>query len=154
MSFQKKVFILRERRNLDYMLQVIAANWEQMAKSGHPMAATLSESKRSLEANALMWVILTDWSNQVEWQVNGQTMKLSPEDWKTILTAAFMKEMGRIAPGLDGGMVLLGCRTREFTVRQMTDFIEFLYAASAQRGVVIDRQVVRVDQPEELGRVG
>ncbi len=100
-------------------------------------AVVISEPSRSLEQNAAMWPILAAWAEQKEWPVNGKMQRLSPEDWKHVLTAAFRNETGRIAAGLDGGMVLLGARTREFGKREFSDWLEFLHAASAQHGVVL-----------------
>lgn len=137
MSLAKTTFVLRERCHLEYFLGWLADHWERQAQAGAPIAITATETKRSLEQNALMWVILTAWSQQIEWQVNGKAQLLDPEDWKDILTAAFMRETGRIAPGLGGGMVLLGCRTRDFGLRQMAEFLTFLDAATKERGVVL-----------------
>ena len=135
MSLDKKVFILRERSHLDYFLRWIAEHWERQSMEGKPIAITASETKRSLDQNAAQWPILQAWSEQVEWQINGKAQFLTSDDWKSILTAAFMHETGRIAPGIEGGMVLLGARTREFTVRQFSEWLEFLHTASATRGI-------------------
>ena len=139
MSLDKKVFVLRERCHLDYFLRWIAENWERQSLAGKPISITASETKRSMEANALMWVILTAWSKQVEWPINGRMGLLTPDEWKDILTAAFLGEMGRVAPGLTGGMVLLGCRTRDFSGTTMREFITFLFSESDAREVNIDR---------------
>lgn len=151
MSFDKKTIILMGEAQVHYLNQIIAANYKRQAEAGKPLAITLTESKRSLEANALMWVYLTAWAEQVKWQVNGRSQHLEPGDWKDLLTAAFMHETGRIAPGLEGGMVLLGCRTRDFTGRQMADFLTFIQAASASHNppVKIDRAI----EPDLEGRV-
>jgi hypothetical protein len=37
--------------------------------------------------------------------------------------------------GLDGGVVMLGRRTSKFTKAQFSEWIEFLYATAAARGV-------------------
>ncbi|MDR3157418.1 MAG: recombination protein NinB [Zoogloeaceae bacterium] len=91
-----------------------------------------------------MWVLLTEFSRQLEWLVNGRLERLAPEEWKDILTAAFRREVPRVAMGLDGGMVLLGARTSRFTKREMSDFLEFLHSAVAERGVVIAPPVPEV----------
>lgn len=145
MSGAKKTITLWERRHLDTLRDAIA-DWRIRAEEGRALAITITETKRSLEQNALMWVILTAWSKQIEWPVNGRAIHLTPDDWKDILTAAFLHEMGRIAPGLDGGMVLLGCRTRNFTIREMKDFLDFLGAASADHGVVLDSVTEDIEQ--------
>jgi hypothetical protein len=60
---------------------------------------------------------------------------MTPDDWKDVLTAAFRGESVRLAMGLDGGVVMLGQRTSKFTKREFSDWIEFLYATAASRGV-------------------
>ena len=105
----------------------------QEAPDGY--AVTISKPSRTLEQNSAMWPILACWSKQKEWPVNGVMTKLSPEEWKIILTSAFRREALRIAQGLDGGMVLLGARTRDFGKKEFSDWLEFLHAASAQHGI-------------------
>ena len=41
----------------------------------------------------------------------------------------------RVAMGMDGGMVMLGSRTSKFSVREMSEFIEFLHATAVARDV-------------------
>lgn len=92
---------------------------------------------RSLEQNSALWGILQAFADQLTWPVNGQMVKLSPEEWKTITTAAFRKESGRVAMGLDGGVVMLGMRTSKMTKEQFSEYLEFLHAVAADRGVVV-----------------
>ena len=98
---------------------------------------TVAEPTRNLEQNAAQWPILEAFAQQLEWPVNGRMTKLDAEDWKDLLTAAFRRELARVAFGLDGGMVLLGARTSKFTKREFSDWLEFLHAAAADRGVVV-----------------
>jgi hypothetical protein len=96
---------------------------------------SVEEAKRNLEQNAKMWAMLADISRQVVWTVNGHAEKLSPEEWKTILTASLRQEQ-RMAPGIRGGFVMLGASTREMTIREMTEVIEILYAFGADHDVL------------------
>ena len=114
--------------------------WEAIKALPDGMVVEIKEPSRTLEANAAMWPILKAWSDQKEWPVNGQMVKLTPEEWKDILTASFDRNEVRIAQGLDGGMVLLGHRTRHFGARKFSQWLDFLMAASAQHGVNIDRE--------------
>lgn len=98
----------------------------------------LTEPTRSLEANAQMWVLLECFAEQLEWPVNGVMTKLSKEEWKTLTTAAFEREQVRVSPGLDGGMVMLGARTRQYGKAKMSEFIDFLQAVGTERGVRFD----------------
>ena len=99
----------------------------------------VSEPTRTLDQNATQWPILEAFAKQLEWPINGRMTKLSEEDWKDILTAAFRQENVRVAPGLNGGMVLLGARTRDFRKREFSDWLDFLNATAADRGVKLER---------------
>jgi len=98
-------------------------------------AVTVQEPTRNLEQNAAMWPILQAFSDQLQWPVNGSMVSMTPDEWKDVLSAAFRRETVRVAMGLDGGMVMLGSRTSKFSVREMSDFLEFLHATAAARGV-------------------
>ena len=98
----------------------------------------IDEPTRNLEQNALLWVLLSEFSRQLVWPVNGAMVKLEPEEWKDILTAAYKQESQRIAMGLNGGMVMLGMRTSKMGKRQFGEFVEFVQATAADRGVVLD----------------
>lgn len=67
--------------------------------------------------------------------MNGQMVYMTPDDWKDVLTAAFNGESVRLAMGMDGAPVMLGQRTSRFTKQQFSEWIEFLYATAAARGV-------------------
>ena len=62
------------------------------------------------------------------------------EDWKRLLIEAWAHEtgrkIGRVVPSLDGERVVqLGLQSHKFTVEDTTEFIEFLLAWGAQRGI-------------------
>ena len=60
---------------------------------------------------------------------------MEPEEWKDVLTAAFRRENVRVAMGLDGGMVMLGSRTSKFKKKEFSEYLEFLNATAALRGI-------------------
>lgn len=101
-------------------------------------SVTIAPPGRSLDQNSLLWPLLECFSKQLLWPVNGEMVKLEPEEWKDILTAAFRQETVRLAMGLSGGMVMLGLRTSKMTKRDFSEFIEFILATAAQRGVNTD----------------
>lgn len=84
---------------------------------------------RSLDQNAKMWAMLADLSRQVEWYGN----KLTTEEWKDVLTAALKKQ--KAVPGIDGGFVVIGARTRNMTIREMSGLVELMYAFGAEQNV-------------------
>lgn len=104
-------------------------------------AVTVTEPTRNLEQNALLWVLLTAFSEQLLWPVNGSMVRLSPEDWKTLVTAAYRRESQRVAQGIDGGMVMLGMSTSKLGKREFAELIEFIQSVAADRGVELDREI-------------
>lgn len=105
----------------------------QQAPEGY--VVTVQEPTRSLDQNAAMWPILQAFADQLQWPVNGAMVWMTPDEWKDVLSAAFRRESVRVAMGMDGGMVMLGSRTSQFGVREMSEFIEFLKATAAARDV-------------------
>ena len=92
---------------------------------------------RTRAQNDAQWPILKAFSLQVQWPVNGAMTWLDPEDWKAILTAAYRKETARVAQGWDGGMVMLGMRTSKMDKRQFSEWLDWLNAAAATKGVKV-----------------
>lgn len=90
---------------------------------------------RTVEQNKLMWALLSDLANQLSWPVNGVMSRLSPDDWKHVVSAGLKRER-RIAQGLDGGFVILGQYTHKMSKAEMSELIELIYAFGAQHGVI------------------
>ena len=99
------------------------------------LVVTLAEPTRNLDQNSALWPCLQAFSDQLEWPVNGSMCKLTPEEWKTILSAAWRRESVRVAPGIDGGMVMLGERTSRLSKREFSELLDFVHATAAARGV-------------------
>ena len=116
------------RRAADYILRDAPDDW----------VVTVQEPTRNLEQNALLWVLLGAFAKQLKWPVNGQMVSLEPEEWKDLLSAAFKRETQRVAMGLDGGMVMLGMRTSKMGKAQFGEFLEFVQATAADRGVELE----------------
>lgn len=92
---------------------------------------TIQPPKRSMVQNAKMWAMLSDIAKQVIWH----GLKLSPDDWKDVLSASLRKEI-RTVPNIDGnGLVVLGMRTSQMTIGEMNEMIEFMYAFGASKEV-------------------
>jgi len=93
---------------------------------------SLKGPRRSSEQNALMWLMLECFSDQVE----HFGRKYDAETWKAIALHGFGKEL-QFVPSLDGeSIVAIGYRTSELSKVEMSDFIEFLYSTGAALGVV------------------
>lgn len=107
----------------------------RLAASGY--VVTVQEPTRNTSQNAAQWPILEAFAEQLQWPVNGAMVNLSAEEWKDVLTAAFQGETVRLAMGLNGGVVMLGLRTSQMGKRRFSEWLDFLNATAALRGVVV-----------------
>lgn len=120
-----------------------------MLIAGHRLSIEIRGATRSTEQNSLLWSILTDLSRQCEWAVDGQMVKLPPEDVKHILTAG-LKRHQRMARGIDGGLVILGQSTSRMTVGEMAELITLGHAVGDERGVRWSRTSLGREWPDEV----
>ena len=111
--------------------------WAAIGKAPQGHVVTIAEPTRNLEQNAAMWPILEAYAERKQISVNGAMVNLSPEEWKDILTAAFHQETARLAMGLNGGVVMLGQRTRQYGKKKFSEWLEFLHAVATERGVMV-----------------
>jgi hypothetical protein len=109
-----------------------------VAEAPEGYSVTVAEPNRSLEQNAAQWPLLQAFSEQLQWPVNGQLVTLSAAEWKDVLSAAFQRETARLAMGLDGGVVMLGLRTSKLGKRRFSEWLDFLNAVAAQRGIELE----------------
>lgn len=101
------------------------------------MVVQIKEPTRNLEQNAAAWRILQAFSEKLLWPVNGHMTRLTAEEFKDILSAAFKSETVRLAQGLNGGVVMLGARTSKMSKREFSEWIEFLHMVAAERGIEV-----------------
>jgi hypothetical protein len=118
----------------------MAAAWRvacEILQFGKPVRVQIDEKQptRTLEQNARLWALLSDVSRQVQWPVDGKLQYLSPEEWKDVFSASLRKGQ-RVAQGIEGGFVMLGCRTSRMTVGEMVDLQTLIEAFGAEHGVV------------------
>ena len=100
-----------------------------------PITVTLGRPRRNHAQNRLLWSLLTEVSQQVNWY--GQ--KLSPEDWKNVCTASLTKQSA--VPGIDGGVVMVGASTSRMDKQTFSNLIEVVYSFGAQQGVKFSDRV-------------
>lgn len=121
----KQQFIISSRDNL-----VTAFRFCESLGYGKAYVVEVKPFTRTIEQNKILWAMLTDVSEQVNWHGN----KLSNEDWKHIFSAALSQQ--RVVPNIDGnGFVVLGKSTSKMSVAEMSDMIELIQAFGADRGV-------------------
>ena len=116
-----------------------------------PLILDIKKMTRTLDQNRKMWPLLNDLSDQVTWFGN----KYDSDDWKDLITAMVAKakkQEQRMAPGLDGGVVMFGQRTSKMTVRQMVEVIEAIYWFGTQHGVKFsEKSRLEIEWAKECG---
>ena len=118
------------------MLTVIWPTLKSMLMAGHRMTIEIKQSKRSVEQNAMFHGIITKISKQMK--SAGSTW--TADDWKRLLIDQWAhdtnRKIGKVCPSLDGERVVqLGLQSYEFTTSESSDFIEFLLAWAADKGI-------------------
>ena len=103
----------------------------ELADSGEALEVTVrTKSQRSSQANALMWVRLSELEEQTDWH----GIRLTAEEWKDLLSAGLVAS--KVVPNIDGtGFVIVGQRTSKMSVKQMNDLIALIEAFGSERGV-------------------
>jgi len=145
----KRTFLIdpQGNRNWPQVLSHVVSGINEWLKGG-PVQITLDEPKRTLDQNAAMWPALSDIAKQVPLVItrrDGSTRQATAYDWKDVLTAAFEEET-EWAPGLRGGVVMLGARTSKYSRRKMGDFLTFIHAEFSDRVRWSDSAVERLAQ--------
>lgn len=106
----------------------LVARWAQNVEAG--TTVEFRSSRRSTDANALMWSLLGQIAKQITW--HGQ--KLTAEDFKDLCSASLRRY--HLVPGIDPGtFVPLGMRTSQMTKEEMADLIELVVAFGTEQGV-------------------
>ena len=116
-----------------------------------PLVLDIKEPTRTLEQNRKMWPLLKDLSDQVIWFGN----KYDSDDWKDLITAMVAKskkQEQRMAPGLDGGVVMFGQRTSKMTIPQMVEVIEAIYWFGTQQNVAFsEKSLIEIEWAKRWG---
>ena len=117
-----------------------AASWCMDAPVGYEVR--ISEPKKRRAQEECYHAMIGDIARQIE----HVGRRWHADDMKRILVDEFAEEMrlagtplhhdGRVVPSMDGRRIVqLGMQTSEFYVREAAQFIEFLNAFGAMRGV-------------------
>jgi len=118
---------------LPMLIDWVVGKTEKALAAG-PVEITLGRPKRSLSQNSKQWVLLNDISQQVEW--HGE--KLTPEEYKWLLTAAVKGT--KCVRGVDGGVVMMGQSTSNKDKEWFSELIEYYYYFGSDRGVKWSKQ--------------
>jgi len=104
--------------------------------AGHKMRLEIKRATRSSDQNDMFHAIIHQ--IYLAMRVAGSTW--SADDWKRLLIDQWAHEtdrkIGKVAPSLDGQRVVqLGWQTHKFTIPDATEFIEWLLAWCAEKGI-------------------
>lgn len=114
--------------------------WEwikAMLFAGNRLVLTVRLDTRTSEQNRLLHKLLQHLAAEKPWAGSYR----SPEIWKRLVTAAWMREQGQHAelyPAIDGkGMDIVIPRTSGLTVSEMTSLIEYLISYMVDQGLKV-----------------
>lgn len=89
----------------------------------------IKEPTRNRGQNALLWSLLGQVSNQVNWHGN----KLTSDEWKSVFTASMKQQ--KVVAGIDGGFVVCGRSTSKMSKKDFSELCDLIFAFGAQQGV-------------------
>jgi hypothetical protein len=99
----------------------------------------IKEPSRTLEQNALLHGILTDFERQIIWHGN----KFNKVVWKRLGTASWLREEGEnplLVPALDqNGFDVIYEKTSHLNIKQCSRLIEWCYAFGSEQGVKFEK---------------
>lgn len=96
-----------------------------------PFIVEVRDVTRTDDQNRMLWPILKAFSEKVE--IRGQ--RLAPDQFKCVLMHAWGQEVETL-PTLDGkSWFPVGFRSSKLTKPEFSDFLSFIQAEAAQRGV-------------------
>jgi len=105
--------------------------------AGKPLVMEIKAADKSRDQEQKYHAMISEIATQAQHMGS----KWDAESWKRLLVDQFCKDSGLktgvVMPNLSGdGIVQLGFQTRKFTKEQASEFVEWLYAWSAEHGVL------------------
>jgi hypothetical protein len=100
------------------------------------MTIEIKQSKRSTEQNAMFHSLI----DQISKAMAAVGSTWTADDWKRLLIDQWAhdtnRKIGKVCPSLDGERIVqLGLQSHKFTTTESSEFIEFLMAWSALKGI-------------------
>ena len=126
-------------QNPEQAHSVLKDLWPKMKdalQAGKRLRLEVKRSTRSSDQNAMFHSLI----DTVAKQMKAAGSAWSSDDWKRLLIDQWAHETGRkigkVAPSLDGERVVqLGLQSHKFTVDEGSEFIEWLMAWMAEKGI-------------------
>ena len=118
------------------LLKVLAVKIDEALRAGRLLRMEIKPESKTREQEEKYHAMIGDIAKQAQ----HLGAKWDSESWKRLLVDKFCAETniphGKVIPNLDGsGIVQLGFQTRDFTKEQASEFVEWLYAWSANNGI-------------------
>ena len=115
--------------------------WPQIKATlmaGQKLRIEVKQSRRSAEQNDMFHGII----HKIYIAMKAAGSKWTADDWKRLLIDQWAHEtnrkIGKVAPSLDGERVVqLGLQSHRFTIEDGSEFIEWLLAWSANKGIEV-----------------
>ena len=109
---------------------------KETLQTGKKLRLEVKRSTRSSDQNAMFHSLI----DSIAKQMKAAGSAWSSDDWKRLLIDQWAHETGRkigkVAPSLDGERVVqLGLQSHKFTVEEGSEFIEWLMAWMAEKGI-------------------
>lgn len=109
---------------------------KETLQTGKKLRLEVKRSTRSSDQNAMFHSLI----DLIAKQMKAAGSAWSSDDWKRLLIDQWAHETGRkigkVAPSLDGERVVqLGLQSHKFTVDEGSEFIEWLMAWMAEKGI-------------------
>ncbi len=127
---------------------VIWPEIKALLMAGHKLTLEVRTETRTLAQNRLLWSVMHDLSEQVQWCGR----RLTPKGWKEWLTGHLDGQ--ELLPDMHGtGFISIsrGRSTSQMTVKEMTAVIDLAHAFGAERGVKWSRTSLgRDDSPDDI----
>jgi len=117
-------------------LKDLWAKIKENLQAGQELRLEVKKATRSTDQNDMFHALI----DKVHKEMKAAGSEWTAEDWKRLLIDAWAHETGRkigkIAPSLDGQRVVqLGLQSHKFTKEEGSEFIEWLLAWMADKGI-------------------
>jgi hypothetical protein len=130
------IFTLHNSQQAHTVLKDLWPKMKETLQAGKQLRLEVKNANRSTDQNALFHALF----NKISLEMAKVGSKWTADDWKRLLIDQWAHETGRkigkVAPSLDGQRVVqLGRQTHKFTIPDATEFIEWLLAWCAEKGI-------------------
>ena len=130
------IFTLHNSQQAHTVLKDLWPKIKETLQAGNQLRLEIKKAKRSTDQNALFHALF----NKISLEMAKVGSKWVADDWKRLLIDQWAHEtdrkIGKVAPSLDGERVVqLGLQSHKFTKEEGSEFIEWLLAWMADKGI-------------------